>query len=482
MPAVCLGPTTQSPGKHAAILGVTRLTCNKETRLRLGLNFPDTYQAVVHNSCVCNEMHALVNRHICERKTDFDKTFFNSRTSDFINKLNLTAERVPYSAVVADYTGGKRRMYEAARQKVLGPKLIKQWSAVSMFVKPDKYPAGAIMAKAPRAIQFRTPMFNLMVASYLKPLEHNYYQYVDDFGLRVVAKGLNNLERAKNIVDASHMFSNPCYVLCDHSKFDSHVNEDHLKFLHKLYHHTFKSSQLKLLLRQQIHNRCYSKGGIRYRVKATRMSGDYDTALGNTLLNHYILDRVFRKVKHHIFLDGDDSVIVLDKHDLQHIDFTMFSRLGMTTTYEVVHELTEVEFCRSKLIDVDRIPRFARDWRRALSNMGVTVSTYPDRKTWLRYFAGVGLGELAQSSGVPIIGAVALRLAMLSTNPILPPEHRFKGEFSHWVEVDDQVRQEYFQQWGISPTEQILLEQAIKHTPIENIIQNKPLYESLSID
>lgn len=395
--------------------------------------------------------------------------------------LGLTAERIPYSAVVADYTGGKRRMYEAARQKVLGPKFLKQWSAVSMFVKPDKYAAGEIADKAPRAIQFRTPMYNLMVASYLKPLEAEYYKYTDECGLRVVAKGLNNLERAKNIVDAAGMFANPCYVLCDHSKFDSHVNEHHLKFLHKLYDHTFKSSQLQRLLRYQINNRCYSKGGIRYRVKATRMSGDYDTALGNTLLNHYLLDFVFNKVKHHIFLDGDDSVIVLDKADLKHIDFDLFSRLGMTTTYEVVNELTEVEFCRSRLIDVHRIPRFARDARRALSNMGVTVANYPDERTWLRYFAGIGVGELAQSSGVPIIGAVALRLAQLSTKPILTPEMRFRGEFSHWVTVDDQVRQEYYQQWGISPTEQILLEQQIKHTPIENIIQNKALYESLDI-
>lgn len=434
----------------------------------------------MHNSCACNELHALVNRHICARVTNFDKTFFRAKQSQFINYLDLQAERIPYSAVVADYTGGKRRMYEAARQKVLGPKHLKQWSTVSMFVKPDKYPREAIYDKAPRAIQFRTPMYNLMLASYLKPLEHNYYGFKDELGLRVVAKGLNNLERAQNIVDGAALFDKPCFVLCDHSKFDSHVNEHHLKFLHKLYHHTYRSQQLQTLLRYQIYNRGYTKGGIKYRVKATRMSGDFDTALGNTLLNHYILDVVFSGIRKHIFLDGDDSVITLDARDLHRVDFSLFSRMGMTTTYEVVHELTEVEFCRSKLLDVHRVPRFARDWRRALSNMGVTVSNYPDRGAWLRYYAGIGMAELAQSSGVPILGAVAQRLSKLSTKPIMPLEARFKGQFSHWVEVDDTVRLDYSLQFGISPTEQILLEHEIEHTPLDDIIQNLALYESLS--
>lgn len=479
---MCLGPTGAGPGPHAQILELPKLVCNHQSRVRVGLVIPETYQAATHNSCVCNEYQALVNRHICERVTSFNNNIFKSRAKQFVKLIPIEAARVPYSEIVKRYTGGKRRMYEAARLLVLGPKFFKTWAKVKMFVKPDKYPRGSIDAKAPRAIQYRTPMYNLALATYLAPFEHSYYQYKDSYGLRVVAKSLNNLERADNIVQASKMFDNPCFVLCDHSKFDSHVNVDHLKFLHSIYNSHFKSEQLRKLLRLQLMNTGYSKGGIKYRVKGTRMSGDYDTALGNTLLNHYILDFVFRHVKHHILLDGDDSVIVLEKSDLDSINWHEFSILGMTTTYEVVFELTEVEFCRSRLVDVDRTPRFARDWKRALANMGISVQTYPDTKTWMRYYAGVGLGELAMSSGVPILGPLALKLSKLSERPILLPEYKFKGVYTHWVEVDDQARLDYYLQWGISPSEQENLERTILNTPVQNLLQNIDLYLSLQYE
>lgn len=456
-----------------------RLECNHQSKLRIGLVIPNTYQAITHNSCVCNEYRALVDRHICERITDFDHKFFKQGFLQFRKQLDFTVERIPYSAVVSDYVGGKRRMYEAARQLLLGPKHIKLWSRVQMFVKPDKYPLAQISSKAPRAIQYRTPMYNLMLASYLKPYEHAYYNMVDKYGLKVVAKSLNNLERAANIVAASKLFDNPVFVLCDHSKFDSHVKPEHLKLVHKFYTHIFKSKQLYDLLKCQLVNRCYSKGGISYVVKGTRMSGDYDTALGNTLLNHYILTQVFRKTNHHILLDGDDSVIVMPKEHLQYVNWREFSRMGMNTTFEVVAELTRVEFCRSRLIDIHRTPRFARDWRRAAANMGITIQNYPNPDAWQRYYAGVGLGELAASSGVPIIGVLARRLSELHTKPIMLPEYRFKGEFKHWAEIDDTVRLDYYEQWGVTPREQELIELELANSSLKDLLHSEHLYKSL---
>lgn len=420
-----------------------------------------------------------MDRHICERVTDFDNKFFKSRYLGFRDMIKVDATRVTYSSVVADYSGGKRRMYEAARIHVLGPKYMKLWSKVQMFVKPDKYPRAQIHSKAPRAIQYRSPMYNLMLASYLKPYEHAYYNHTDEYGLKVVAKSLNNLERAQNIVEASKLFDNPVFVLCDHSKFDSHVKPEHLKLIHKLYLNCYKSKQLAQLLKQQLINKCYSKGGISYTVKGTRMSGDYDTALGNTLLNHYILNAVFRNTKHHILLDGDDSVIVMPKEHLQYVDWSEFSRMGMTTTYEVVDDLKKVEFCRSRLIDVHRTPRFARDWRRAAANMGVTIQNYPNQDAWLRYYAGVGLGELAASSGVPIIGVLAQKLSSLHTKPIMLPEYRFKGEFKHWATIDDTVRLDYYEQWGVTPREQELIEMDIINSDLKELLHSEHLYNSL---
>lgn len=220
------------------------------------------------------------------------------------------------------------------------------------------------------------------------------------------------------------------------------------------------------------------------------MSGDYDTALGNTLLNHYILSVVFRNVKHHILLDGDDSVIVMEKHQLHLLDFSEFDKLGMTTTYEVVHELDQVEFCRSKLIGLDDVPRFARDWRRATANMGVTVRNYPDKESWLRYFAGVGMGELAASNGVPIIGPLAVHLSKLHGKPIMLDEYKFKGAFTSWAPITDEVRDAYYKQWDVSPEMQLHYENELcnpemlsyllgTQSEFKDYLQNKDVYHCL---
>nr|WKV33488.1 MAG: RNA-dependent RNA polymerase [Riboviria sp.] len=371
--------------------------------------------------------------------------------------LGLEAERTSYCEVLKAYVGSKRRTYERAYQAVQGPRFYKQWAMVKMFVKPDKYAANVIRSKAPRAIQYRDPAFNLMVATYLRPLEHNYYEFKDKFDLRVVAKGLNNIERAQNLVDAAAMFENPVFVLLDHSKFDSHVRVEHLKFVHSIYHSVYKSRFLKFLLTHQIRNRGVTKGGIRYTVKGTRMSGDYDTALGNTLLNHYMLWKVFKLVKHHILLDGDDSVVVMEMRDLPQIDFGLFDRMGMKTEWSVATEIEDVEFCRSKLLPLDP-PRFAREAHRALSNQSISLRTYSGKDAWQRYLAGVGAGEMAASNGVPILGPCARKLAALHTNPIYDPSYGFKGTPGDYIEPTMDARIAYWKAWGITPQEQLQIE------------------------
>lgn len=442
---------------EAKLLRVPLIKCNYVSKFYPLLDVPLGYQLQVHNSCICNEARSLVERHLITRDYPIDLKLFNSKAREFSNMLNLKSEPMTYGDVIDGYSGAKKRRYKRARETISQGLRVRAWSAVQMFVKPDRYSVDSVKTKAPRAIQYRSPCFNLMIARWLKPIEHDYYQSVDEYGLRVVAKGLNNLERAHNIVEAAGMFRNPVFVLLDHSKFDSCVQVKHLRFLHRIYTRAIRDPRFKCMLQYQINNRGFTKGGIRYKVQGTRMSGDYDTGLGNTILNHYLMYVVFRNVKFHLLLDGDDSVVVMEKSELVKVDFGEFARLGFGTTYKIVSELNQVEFCRAILIP-DEIPRFARDPVRAITNMSASFNWYTE-EGYRHYLAGLGLGEAAASNGVPIISVIAAKLVGLSNKPIINENIKYMyGEAGPAVSITDAAREAVYVNYGISPALQEYIE------------------------
>lgn len=155
-----------------------------------------------------------------------------------------------------------------------------------MFVKPDKYPEAAIRDKAPRAIQYRSPMYNLLIGRFLHVYEHALMEKLDGPSQTpFLAKGYNNQERAQILMEKISMFKNPQYICLDHSKFDSSISAELLKVEHLVYWKQFKNKWLRHLLKYQINNRGYTKSGIRYSIRGTRMSGDYNTGLGLSLIH-----------------------------------------------------------------------------------------------------------------------------------------------------------------------------------------------------
>lgn len=415
------------------------------------------YQVATHTDCTCNELRALVGRHLISRGAKFDLEYFKTQTFDL---PILDVEKISKLEFIKSYSGAKRRSYSVAYEKLKEVIKVDNIATVKMFVKPDKYVHDDILDKCPRAIQYRTPQFNLLVGAFLKPYEEEYYHtQMSNIGLRMIAKGMNNYERADNIVSASREFDSPVFLLLDHSKFDSCVNEHYLKWTHRQYVRTYRNRFLRYLLSKTIFNKGYSFTGVRYRVRGTRMSGDYDTALGNCLVNQLLLSSWLKEFKHHILLDGDDSVVILEKRDLKDCmdNFVHFEKMGFDTKCEVVYELSDVEFCRSRLLPLDP-PRFARDPVRVLSHWNV-ANTFVNTDTWVRYLAGVGCGELCLNAGVPILGPCARKLANLHKKPLVLSSYRYAGNLSIGSEViTDEARVLFQQVYGISPAEQIITE------------------------
>lgn len=453
MEGVCLGIAIGQellPG--AAIRGTPVRHCLKTSKAYCHVVFPNTYQVGFHNSCHCNEYRALAERHLVVRPTMFDPDYFK-RTVKTI-QLPETS-RISAGNFVSHYMGAKRRVYERARERIKFG-FDRNFAKISMFVKPDRYAVSELASKAPRAIQFRHPCYNISVGCYLRPVEEAFYGMAGPLGIREVAKGLNNLERAECLQSAMAHFRNPSFVLIDYSKFDSHVRVEHLKYLHKNYSTSNNSRWLQYLLKFQLVNKGYSLNGLRYKVPGTRMSGDFDTGLGNTMLNIAVLNAWLMGVKHYKLVDGDDSVIVLERSALSTLDMLHFSKCGLTAEMVVVNELHEVEFCQAKYLPVEP-PRFARDYRKAMSKLQLAFKQFDNAVP--RYLAGVGMGEMAASSGVPMIYSMAKQLAALSDKPILDQDAHHK--YGHYVELDvtNEVRVAYALAWGYSIAEQLAIEQ-----------------------
>lgn len=388
----------------------------RKTMVKILAEVPLAHQVAVHRSCLHNEYAALYNRHLIDRCTEnYDVSYIKAVTKKLVSRItfDLMLESVHPREVINRYTGPKRAAYKLGFEQ-LKRGFNRNMANVNMFVKPDKYSVGEIYDKAPRAIQFRCPAFNLALASYLLPFEHWFYnEYKSLAGTRVSAKGLNQQERAELLAEKAARFDRPAFMLMDHSKFDSCVTVEHYKLiLHKIYNKCFNNKFLAYLLSLQLNNRGRTLNGIMYRVRGTKMSGDFNTALDNTLLNYIVLESYFRleNVVVELLIDGDDSVAVVEQENVDRMlaRFDHFGKFGFTTKLEVVTDIRQVEFCRSVYLPGVN-PNFARDPYRACSNLSIGLKGYRGAAKY-KYLAGNALGEMHRSNGIPVIFALAKAL------------------------------------------------------------------------
>lgn len=277
---------------------------------------------------------------------------------------------------------------------------------VKMFVKPDRYPTDVCAEKDPRAIQYRSMEFNLLWASYLMPLEHWAYENLR-LGVsqtKIIAKGLNPYQRASIILEKNQYFTDPIYLLVDHSRFDSTINVTHLKCTHSIYKKSYKGKIFHELAISQLHNKGISKHGIKYSVKGTRMSGDFDTGLGNCLVNIICLTGILYDSnikKFDLIVDGDDSIIFIERCDLSLFRRELFEDYGFDTKFDYTDNLHKAEFCQSRLILSDP-PVMVRNPRRAWSHANATLKQYTGKRL-KELFAGIGVCELSLNQGVPVM-------------------------------------------------------------------------------
>lgn len=279
------------------------------------------------------------------------------------------------------------------------PASIKLAALVRMMIKYEKMHK---LKKAPRAIQYRSTWFTLMYARYVLPMEQALYgMCLDHPGIRTFAKGRNNAERAADLRAAYEVYKNPIIILDDKTAFDSSIGPCHLEYVHNIIRACFgKHRLLEQLMKHQLFNRGWTRGGIKYECIGRRMSGDADTALGNSLINYMALKYAYGEAAI-VYCDGDDSVVFLPQPT------EAKPGTGFKTETVVVENFEDIEFCQCYPRSDERGWIMSRHPLRAMTRMSVSCG----KPVTASYATTIGIGEVRAQPGCPGVMDLAMVLS-----------------------------------------------------------------------
>jgi len=409
--------------------------------------------------------------------------------------------------VAESYEGVLRKRYLEAERSLRedGPIGSGDWFLRS-FLKTEKWTADKL-AK-PRLIFPRSPRYNLDLASRLKPFEHWLWgnlKSVASRGVaptRVVAKGLNPVQRA-NLIDRKMRSFAECVVFeVDGKAFEAHLDESvQLRGEQSVYAAAFPNDKhLMWLLGKQLSMVGKTQTGIRFRRSGGRASGDFNTGMGNSICMLAVVDAVMRSFEGVAFdslVDGDNALIFVGRRDSREVVGEFGERALAMSGHEMVLErpvshIEGVRFGRSAPVEANGRLTMVRDWTRVLS--GGTSSHIHLREPSFRgeFLQGVALCEGAMAVGVPVIGAwaEALRRSTERQGSVRSHPHRdyrvyglpvdalLENPKSRYLDPTEESRQSFDRAFGVDPDRQ----RAIEEVLMRGFMLTEPTaYEALDV-
>lgn len=436
----------------------------------------DPYKCFAHSSCPCNEAVSCAGRVIGVVPVPTMEGMMSLRlTMRTIMRTLPHVGRMSQEAFLKRYTGRRRSRYTKAAESLELRPLSQADANIQAFVKVEKLDPTAKRCPDPRMIQYRNARYGIELGTYLRPMEHQIYRLKSKRGLRVIGKGLTLNERATLLKEKMDVFNSPLVLSIDASRFDKHVGVEHLRLEHSVYRHMNSDPHLRELLKQQLNNLCFTRGGCVYRCVGGRMSGDMNTAVGNCLLMYCMAMTATARlnVDAELLVDGDDTLIICDVSDEGRLDGLTqeFLQYGMEIKLENrAVEMEQVTWCQSKPIYDGSSWRFIRDPRKVLSTYCAGGALWNDLNVRKDVYYSMGYALLAQNYGIPIMQEFALKL-MSSGGKICKEFYNSELWLRTLIEskehkvaperVNPTTRLSFQEAWGFDPTEQMWVEQAI---------------------
>lgn len=398
--------------------------CNRNIRQRALYSWPAEREPygkrwLMHLSCACNHYNALFGRvGVPSPPVTANMGSALALAEELARAVGRTST-LSYSSIVANYSGQKARRYANAQIELerRGDLLYKRDARVKMFVKQELV---EISQSKPdpecRAIQFRSFEYTLFLAARIRETEHKLYALRDvpGFGVgRHFAKNMNDEQCGAALREHFDALGNGfCYGL-DISRFDARVTPETQAIEHRILNRCNPSAGLAQALKWQLEN--HGKFSLptnvgwhvcHYKVKGGRMSGDANTAFGNTAIVACVLVDFCRKLgrRFSFINNGDDSVLFISGPQIGMDLFRPhFESYGMVVKLDFCTQVFEhIEFCQSRPVNVDGKWVMVRNPARVMSRLGRT-NLRLSRAQFLRYFRTSCLGELSRLRGVPVL-------------------------------------------------------------------------------
>lgn len=390
-----------------------------------------------------------------------------------------THSPIPRSQYPGMFQGRKKTIYANAVESLSEMPYTRKDSNLKTFVKCEKLNFSKKPDPAPRVIQPRSPRYNVELGRYLKPVEHGIYKAIDNlWGGPTVMKSYT-VEQMGGIISRKWaQFQEPAAIGFDMSRFDQHVSVDALKFEHKIYRKMFcDNPELAMLLSHQLESTgvAFAKDGrLHYRVKGKRMSGDVNTSLGNIILACCITKLIMKDlgVKCELINNGDDCVVFCEARHVQRVEDSlaqMWLSYGFTCICEpTVRTLEKVEFCQMSPVMVGGEYKMVRNPRTSLSKDAHSTVPFETTKVASEWLHAVGTGGIALTSGVPVIQEYYQCMIRNGCKGRDKKMQHFLGDYYwNWVkshhgrycDVDDESRHSFHLAFGISPDQQVALEE-----------------------
>lgn len=395
--------------------------------------------------------------------------------------LRNTQRVVPLSTeqFVEKYTGRKRRTYELAAASLELRPLVRSDAFVQSFIKDEKTNLTRKVDPCPRIIQPRSARFNICIGRHLKPMEKEVFRgLARTFHETTVMKGLNAVERGRELARKWRRFRHPVAISLDASRFDQHCSRHLLNWEQRIEERlTTDPTELRRFNRMRSRNVGFvrnAEGGYRYTLVGGRMSGDMDTAMGNCLsmcgMMWSFMDSVGIR-KYSFANDGDDGVLFVEE---EHEELVLreyagyFLRLGFTMKLEgVARELEHIEFCQSRPVFDGVEWRMVRDPVVSLGKDSLTVKSVGSVEQLVAARSAVGWCGMSLAGDMPVLG-VYYRTMIHGDRPEEVPETGMQFLAARleprWGSPTAAARASFHKAFDLSPDQQLAIEAEIVNT------------------
>lgn len=224
-------------------------------------------------------------------------------------------------------------------------------------------------------------------------------------------------------------------------------------------------------------------GIIKYMVDGGRCSGDMDTSLGNVLVMCGMLycylykHRLLKKVT--LVDDGDDFQIICERATAAKL--TGFEAFARDCGFEVemtklVDELERVVFCQSQPVFDGRVWLMVRDPRKCMDKDSTCASPVNSVHHFEQWRSAVGKCGLRATGGIPVLGMFYHN--MITTRCRRVPQDLLQSGFYLWsrdmhrthTEPTDEARASFHRAFGITPDQQLVMEQLISERKPPRVI------------